>query len=57
MRKESGVLLRDSVDIAFTYIDEYKKDSFTATADEHIYFDTRTFWSDGTTYYRVVRAS
>ena len=57
MRKESGVLLRDSVDIAFTYIDEYKKVSFTATADEHIYFDTRTFWSDGTTYYRVVRAS
>jgi len=47
----------DSVDMAFTYIDEYKKASFTADADKRVFFDNVTFWSDGTTYYRVVPAS
>lgn len=44
----------DSVEMAFTYIDEYKKTSFTATADKYVFFDNKTFWSDGTTYYRVI---
>ena len=43
--------------MAFTYDEQYKKTSFAATADKHIYFDNRTFWSDGTTYYRVVPAN
>ena len=47
----------DTVATAFTYSDEYKKTSFTATADKHVWFDDKSFQSDGTTYYRVVKAS
>jgi hypothetical protein len=46
----------DSVDEAFTYADEYKKATFTATGDTHVYTDTTTFESSGTTYYRCVEA-
>ena len=33
----------------------YKKASFTANAEKHVYFDAKTFPSDGTTYYRVIQ--
>jgi hypothetical protein len=46
----------DSVDAAFTYSGKYKKASFTATAATHVYADEASFQSDGTTYYRVVKA-
>ena len=46
----------DSVKEAFTYTDEYKKTSFQASGDSHVYEDDTTFESDGTTYYRVVEA-
>ncbi len=46
----------DSVEEAFTYADEFKKTTFTATSDTHVYTDTTTFGSNGTTYYRCVVA-
>ena len=46
----------DSVKEAFTYTDEYKKTSFQASGDSHVYEDDTSFQSDGTTYYRVVEA-
>jgi len=47
----------DTVDAAFKeYTAEYKKTSFTATADTYVYADEKTFSSDGTTYYRAVSA-
>ena len=46
----------DSVGEAFTYADRFKKDTFTATSDTYTYADGETFESDGTTYYRVVKA-
>lgn len=46
----------DTVDEAFTYSDEYKKTSFTATSDSYVFEDDESFESDGTTYYRVVKA-
>lgn len=47
----------DSVGLAFTYMDDYKKASFTADSDTHVYTDDKSFQSDGTTYYRVVQAA
>jgi hypothetical protein len=47
----------DTVGEALTYQDKYKKASFTATSDTYIYKDDKSFESDGTTYYRVVRAA
>eukprot|EP00937_MAST-01D_sp_MAST-1D-sp2_P000592 g592.t1 len=46
----------DSVDEAFTYTAQYKKASFTADAETHVYKDDKSFQSDSTTYYRVVQA-
>ena len=46
----------DSVDLAFTYSADYKKATFTATSEKHIYVDPDSFPSNGTTYYRVVPA-
>ena len=46
----------DSVKTALTYSDEYKKASFVAQNDTYVYHDTKSFQSDGTTYYRVVQA-
>jgi len=46
----------DSVKEAFIYSDEYKKTSFTATSETYTYDDDKTFSSDGTTYYRCVKA-
>ena len=46
----------DSVGEAFTYSEAYKRASFTATSDMHVYNDDKSFPSDGTTYYRVVLA-
>ncbi|GMH55415.1 hypothetical protein TrVE_jg10710 [Triparma verrucosa] len=45
----------DSVKEAFTFDDEYKKTTFTATSDTYVYEDDKSFSSDGTTYYRVVQ--
>ena len=45
----------DTVKEAFTYKDEYKKASFKAMSDTHKYVDDKSFQSDGTTYYRVVK--
>ena len=47
---------RDTVAEAFTYTPGFRKTTFTATADTHVYADETTFQSDGTTYYRVVKA-
>jgi hypothetical protein len=44
----------DDVGVAFTYMDQYKKYSFTAEDALFVYADPETFQSDGTTYYRVV---
>eukprot|EP00656_Telonema_subtile_P038356 TRINITY_DN4310_c0_g1_i1.p1 TRINITY_DN4310_c0_g1~~TRINITY_DN4310_c0_g1_i1.p1 ORF type:complete len:357 (-),score=102.69 TRINITY_DN4310_c0_g1_i1:138-1208(-) len=46
----------DTVAEAFTYTAEYKKSSFTAVTDQHVYTDDKSFMSNGTTYYRVVQA-
>jgi hypothetical protein len=46
----------DSVAEAFTYSDAHKKATFTAASDTHVYTDGTSIESDGTTYYRVVRA-
>ncbi len=46
----------DAVGDAFTYADRYKKATFTAASDTFVYADDASFPSDGTTYYRVVRA-
>jgi hypothetical protein len=46
----------DTVKEAFTYDDKYKQTSFKATSDTHVYIDEKSFQSDGTTYYRVLRA-
>ena len=46
----------DSVAEAFTYSDKYKRTSFTATTSSYVFADDTSFQSDGTTYYRVVRA-
>ena len=34
----------------------YLKTKFTASADTYVYADETTFQSDGTTYYRVIKA-
>jgi hypothetical protein len=47
----------DSVDEAFTYSDEHKMNTFTATSDKFVFKDPRTFSSDSATYYRCVKAS
>lgn len=48
----------DTVAEAFaSYTDQYKKASFTATTDTHVYMDNKVFMSDGTTYYRVIPAN
>lgn len=44
----------DSPDDAFTYSDNYKKTTFTATNNTFIYADEKSFMSSGTTYYRCV---
>ena len=46
----------DSVKEAFTYTNEYKKITFAATTDTYEYTDDKSFMSEGTTYYRVVKA-
>jgi len=47
----------DTVAEAFTdYSDQYKKTSFTATSSMFVYIDDKAFQSDGTTYYRAVKA-
>ena len=46
----------DSVGESFTYQEQYKKASFVATSNTHVYTDDSSFPSDGTTYYRVVQA-
>ena len=47
----------DSVKEAFSeYTDQYKRSSFTATNDTYVYEDDKSFQSDGTTYYRAVKA-
>merc|ERR1712072_43871 len=47
----------DSVKEAFTeYTAQYKRSSFTATNDTYVYEDDKSFQSDGTTYYRAVKA-
>jgi hypothetical protein len=46
----------DTVLDAFTYDAKYKKSSFTATKATHVYADETSFPSNGTTYYRVVKA-
>lgn len=46
----------DSVAEAFTYTPGYLKTKFTASADTYVYADETTFQSDGTTYYRVIKA-
>ena len=45
----------DSVKEALTYSDEYIKTSFKATSDTFVYEDDKSFLSNGSTYYRVVR--
>jgi hypothetical protein len=47
----------DTVASAFTYSLLYKKVRFTATTENYTYVDDKSFQSDGTTYYRVVRAN
>jgi len=47
----------DSVKTAFTYDDQYKKASFTATGDTYTYTDDKSFQSDSATYYRVLKAA
>ena len=47
----------DSVKEALTYSEEHKKASFTATSDTYLYTDDAPFMSDGTTYYRVIKAA
>ena len=44
----------DSVEEAFTYKAAYKIASFKADKDTFVYKDTKTFWNNGTTYYRCV---
>lgn len=45
----------DTVAEAFTdYTAAYKRTTFTATKDTHVYVDEKSFRSDGTTYYRVL---
>jgi len=45
----------DSVEEAFNdYSNQYKRTTFTATADSFVYSDDKSFLSDGTTYYRAV---
>jgi len=47
----------DTVAEAFTdYSDQYKRTSFTATNGTFVYADDKTFQSDGTTYYRAIKA-
>ena len=46
----------DDVGVAFTYMDKYKKASFTASNTSYVYADDAPFQSDGTTYYRVLLA-
>merc|ERR1719433_2409099 len=38
------------------YSDEFKRTSFTATSSTFVYVDDKAFQSDGTTYYRAVKA-
>ena len=48
----------DTVGEAFSYLeDKYKKTTFTATGSTYKYVDPKSFQSDGTTYYRVVKAA
>ena len=46
----------DSVAAALTYDAQYKKATFTAAGATHVYADDKSFQSNSTTYYRVVRA-
>jgi len=46
----------DSVEAALNYTDQNKKTSFTATSDTYVFTDDKSFQSNGTTYYRVVKA-
>ena len=46
----------DSVGSAFTYRTDYKVASFTASGETYVYEDAKSFPSDGTTYYRVLKA-
>jgi hypothetical protein len=45
----------DTVADALTYSDQFKKTTFKATGDTYDYADDKSFPSDGTTYYRVVK--
>lgn len=47
----------NSVKDAFTYSDDHKISTFTATSDTHVFKDPSTFSSDSATYYRCVTAS
>ena len=52
---ESGDIMRwDSVEEAFTFKPAYKVASFKADKDTFVYKDAKTFWNNGTTYYRCV---
>lgn len=44
----------DSVEEAFTYHEEYKVASFTASNDTFVFEDAKTFSNNGTIYYRCV---
>merc|ERR1712228_941236 len=46
-----------SVEEAFTYNEKYRKTTFTATSDTHVYKDPQTFSSGSSTYYRCVKSS
>jgi len=47
----------DTIDEAFAdYTDQYKRTTFTATSSTFVFADDKTFSSDGTTYYRAVKA-
>ena len=48
----------DSVQPAFEdYSEQYRRTSFTATKDTYVYADEKSFLSNGTTYYRAVKAA
>ena len=46
----------DSVAAALTYDAQYKKATFAAVGTTYVYADDKSFQSNSTTYYRVVRA-
>jgi len=45
----------DSVKEMGTYEDGYKKETFVADEETHVYVDDKSFMSDSATYYRVVK--